>query len=142
MSTRQANLFTRLTLFVLCFSLILPADVVLCQGSDGHVEIELARGGNCNACLDADDHEQPLELAADQLGEPHCGSCLDFALAVPDYSHQRKQADRHAPSCAVLVAQIDPHTGLGELTYETSYPRPASVPSQTVAALKTIRLLI
>jgi hypothetical protein len=53
---------------------------VLCIGSDGHVEFEVAVDGRCTDTHDLNERHADVVISSVTAGESHCGSCLDLAI--------------------------------------------------------------
>ena len=71
-----------------------PGGIVVCQGDDGHVELELAQNGQCGSeshsesepiahDSDHNDHYLCLDTLEDDEAD-HCGSCTDTPFGLID----------------------------------------------------------
>ena len=74
--------------------------LVLCQGDDGHLEIEYAKGGDCFSCVEDDGHE--IEGAI-ELQDNHCGECEDYALGADPYTNKDTREKRQAVKLVLAI---------------------------------------
>ena len=72
-------------MWLLIYLSIVPmqlSNYVLCIGSDGHVEFEVAVNGRCTDTHALHEMQTEIAMAADSAEENHCGSCLDLPILV------------------------------------------------------------
>jgi len=74
--------------------------LVLCQGDDGHLEIEFAKGGNCFSCVTDDSHEEDPEI---ELQENHCGQCEDVAFGADPYTNKDTRGKRQPVKLVLAI---------------------------------------
>ena len=63
--------------------------LVLCIGSDGHMELESSLGGDCGPESTSDDthaHER-AEICVTSHDLSHCGECVDIPFVVVGFDH-------------------------------------------------------
>ena len=120
------------------------SNYVLCIGTDGHVEFEVAVNGQCADPYDLDEGHTKVAFTAVTVGENHCGSCLDLAifvsLDIAPYLAPIQDALIHPPDfAATLIASRT--NGSMLLTYTPFLDIP-SVADPTLVSLRTTTLLI
>lgn len=111
------------------------SSLVLCLGSDGHVDVEYSVDGRCG----------PQDEAPDAAGlthedGEHCGTCLDFSFSSVEKSTPRVERGLDLDG-ALDLAPLDflaqlPIPGPGLL------PRPPPAEPFFLTHLRTIRLLV
>ena len=72
-------------IWLLIYLSIVPmqlSNYVLCIGTDGHIEFEIAVNGRCTNTHDLHETHTEVAITAENTGEDHCGSCLDLAIFV------------------------------------------------------------
>ena len=134
-------------IWLLIYLSIVPmqlSNYVLCIGTDGHVEFEVAVNGQCVDTHDFDEGHTRIAITADTAEENHCGSCLDLAifvsLDIEPYLAPIQDALIHPPdSAATLIASRT--NGSILLTYTPFLDIP-SVTDPTLVSLRTTTLLI
>ncbi|RKU23539.1 hypothetical protein C6500_01370 [Candidatus Poribacteria bacterium] len=73
-------------IWLLIYLSIVPmqlSNYVLCIGTDGHVEFEIAVAGRCTHTHAFNPEHADAMIAGTPPGEGHCGSCIDLAIFVP-----------------------------------------------------------
>ena len=120
------------------------SNYVLCIGTDGHVEFEVAVNGRCTDTYDCPEEHTEVVMTAVPTGENHCGSCLDLAIFVSvdiePYLVPTQDAFIHPPdSVATLIAY---RTNGSSLLTDTPLLDIPSVIDPTLVSLRTIILLI
>ena len=120
------------------------SNYVLCIGSDGHVEFEIAVNGQCTDTHDLHEGHTEIAITTDTAGENHCGSCLDLAifvsLDIEPYLAPIQEALIHPPDFAVTFIASRTN-GSALLTYTPFLDIP-SVTDPTLVSLRTTTLLI
>ena len=120
------------------------SNYVLCIGSDGHVEFEIAVNGRCTDTHDLHEAHPEIAMTADTAEENHCGSCLDLPILVSvvtePYLIPVQDALIH-PSASVTTLIAHRANGSMLLTH-TPLPDLPSVIDPTLASLRTTTLLI
>jgi hypothetical protein len=74
--------------------------VVLCFGDDGHVAIEASGPEGCVEAGEAAPHA--TFVIANSVSSPHCGPCIDVALAASSATESVAAAKRIGPAPAVI----------------------------------------
>ena len=120
------------------------SNYVLCIGSDGHVEFEVAVNGRCTDTHHLNESHTEIVITAETPEENHCGSCLDLAIFVSldtePYLVPVQDALIHPPaSVATLIAHRV--NGSTLLTHTPLLDTP-SVIAPTLVSLRTTTLLI
>lgn len=120
------------------------SNYVLCIGTDGHVEFEVAVNGRCADTYNWHAGYTEVMIPAVTAGENHCGSCLDLAIFVSfdiePYLVPIQDALIHPPtSVATLIAY---RTNGSTLPTHIPLLDISSVIDPTLASLRTITLLI
>ena len=72
-------------IWLLIYLSIVPmqmSNYVLCIGSDGHVQFEIAVNGRCTDTHDLHEAHTEIVMTTDTAEENHCGSCLDLAIFI------------------------------------------------------------
>ena len=120
------------------------SNYVLCIGTDGHIEFEVAVNGRCADPHASREGHTEVVIPAVPTGENHCGSCLDLAIFVSfdiePYLVPIQDALIHPPdSVATLIAYRT--NGSTLLTHIPLLDIP-SVIDPTLTSLRTITLLI
>ena len=138
------------TLLLLSTTLVAQAKgleglLVLCQGEDGHFEIEMAQAGKCWECLNTDEH---LTLDASDPAtteQDHCGVCLDKPLEWTGTFQMREQDSGfypHQPFETFLSPLAEARTTRVLFTLPTLLPNPPPVKTSNHFFLSTVRLII
>lgn len=134
-------------IWLLIYLSIVPmqlSDYVLCIGTDGHVEFEVAVNGRCadtHAC-----HEGHTEVMTNTVtaGENHCGSCLDLAifvsLDIEPYLVPIQDALIHPPDSVITLIAYRTN-GSTPLTHTPLLGIPLVI-DPTLVSLRTTTLLI
>lgn len=134
-------------IWLLIYLSIIPmqlSNYVLCIGTDGHVEFEVAVNGRCADTHGLDEGRTEVMTTTVTAGEHHCGSCLDLAIFVPldsePYLVPIQDALIHPPD---FVATLITHriNGSTLLTHTPLLDTP-SVIAPTLISLRTTTLLI
>lgn len=120
------------------------SNYVLCIGTDGHVEFEIAVNGRCTDRHDLNERHTEIVITAETTEDNHCGSCLDLAIFVSldtePYLVPVQDTLIHPPaSVATLIAYRV--NGSTLLTYTPLLDTP-SVIAPTLISLRTTTLLI
>lgn len=120
------------------------SDYVLCIGTDGHVEFEVAVNGRCADTYNCHEGYTEIVMTGVTTGENHCGSCLDLAifvsLDIEPYLVPIQDAFIHPPdSAATLIAY---RTSGSSLLTDTPLLDIPSAIDPTLVSLRTIILLI
>ena len=134
-------------IWLLIYLSIVPmqlSNYVLCIGTDGHVEFEIAVNGRCADAYNLDEGHTEVVITAVTPGENHCGSCLDLAifvsLDIESYLVPVQDALIHPPApVATLIAYRA--NGSTLLTHTPLLDIP-SVVDPTLVSLRTTTLLI
>ena len=134
-------------IWLLIYLSIVPmqlSNYVLCIGTDGHVEFEVAVNGRCTDTYDCPEGYTEIVITAVTARENHCGSCLDLAIFVSfdiePYLVPIQDALIHPPdSVATLIAY---RTNGSTLLTHTPLLDIPSVIDPTLASLRTTILLI
>jgi len=117
----------------------LDSGLVLCQGEDGHLEIEIAQAGKCSDCLVRDDHGNATGKLLAPADADHCGDCVDTFLGkCGETQPQKRRAASAGFALAVpslSIASFRPH-----FLVFCRKPSPALTTARTF--LRTIRLII
>ena len=120
------------------------SNYVLCIGTDGHVEFEVAVNGQCADTHDLDEAHTKVVFTAVTVGENHCGSCLDLAifvsLDIEPYLAPIQDALIHPPD--FVVTFIASRTNGSALLTYTPFLDIPSVTDPTLVSLRTTTLLI
>lgn len=134
-------------IWLLIYLAIVPmqlSNYVLCIGTDGHVEFEIAVNGRCADTHDLHEAHTEIVITTDTAGENHCGSCLDLAifvsLDIESYLAPVQDALIHSP--ASVATPIAYQTNGSTLQ---TYPPLLDIPSvvaPTLVSLRTTTLLI
>lgn len=137
-----------LTTVIFAFYLVLVAGSgnasVLCFGNDGHVAIELDRGGACADSGHESSDSQDCELLA---SEPHChcGPCVDIPLSFELVESRHVTIESLSLQTETLLpipVEANSPSILEQATVVTlPIPPPISI-SPTLLSLRTIVLLI
>ena len=137
------------TLLLLSTTLVAQAKgleglLVLCQGEDGHFEIEMAKAGKCWECLNIDEHLDVGSSASTSAEKNHCGVCLDKPLEWAGISQMRGKDGgfyfKHFEPFLSVVVEARSTNYL--LTVPTLLPNPPPVKTTNHFFLSTIRLII
>lgn len=131
-------------LIYLCIVPMQLSNYVLCIGTDGHVEFEVAVNGRCADTYDCPEGQAEVVITAVTAGEDHCGSCLDLAIFVSSdielYLVPIQDTLIYPPdSVATLIAY---RTNGSTLLTHTPLLDIPSVIDPTLASLRTTILLI
>jgi hypothetical protein len=79
--------------------------LVLCFGTDGHVEIEAAHADSCtDPCVSGDVPVPKPDEGCARQDEHHCGTCIDIPLGYPAAAIDRPAASVAAPCQAAPAA--------------------------------------
>lgn len=120
------------------------SNYVLCVGTDGHVEFEVAVNGRCADTHELGEGHTEVVITAVTAGENHCGSCLDLAifvsLDVEPYLVPIQDALIHPPASATTLIAYRT-TGSTLLTHTPLLDIPAAI-DPTLVSLRTTTLLI
>ena len=134
-------------IWLLIYLSIIPmqlSNYVLCIGTDGHVEFEVAVNGRCTDTQGLDEGHTEVMTAIVTAGESHCGSCLDLAIFVSldsePYLVPIQNALIHPPDF-VATLTTHPTNGSTPLTHTPFLDIPLVV-DPTLASLRTTTLLI
>ena len=134
-------------IWLLIYLSIVPmqmSNYVLCIGSDGHVEFEVAVNGRCADTHGPDEGHTAVMTNTVTTEENHCGSCLDLPILVSvvtePYLIPVQDALIHPPVSATTPIA---HRAKGSmlLTHIPLLDIP-SVIDPTLASLRTTTLLI
>ena len=120
------------------------SNYVLCIGTDGHVEFEIAADGRCTGTHDLHEGHTEIAITTDTAGENHCGSCLDLAIFVSldiESSLVPVQEALIHPSTSVATLRAHQANGSTLLTHTLFLDIP-SVIAPTLVSLRTTTLLI
>ena len=134
-------------IWLLIYLSIVPmqlSNYVLCIGTDGHVEFEVAVNGRCADIHDCHEGYTEVVITAVTTGENHCGSCFDLAIFVSfdiePYLVPTQDALIHPPdSVTTLIAYRT--NGSTPLTHTPLLDIP-SVIAPMLTSLRTITLII
>ena len=134
-------------IWLLIYLSIVPmqlSDYVLCIGTDGHVEFEIAVNGRCTDTHDLHETHTEIVIIASAAAASHCGSCLDLSIFVSldtePYLVPARDALIH-PSISVVTLIAHRANGSAIPTYTLLLDIP-SVIDPTLVSLRTTTLLI
>ena len=135
-------------IWLLIYLSIVPmqlSNYVLCIGTDGHVEFEVAVNGRCTDTHNLDEGHTEVMITAVTAGENHCGSCLDLAifvsLDIEPYLVPIQDALIHPPDFVATLIAYRTNSSTTFLTHTTFLDIP-SVIDPTLTYLRTTTLLI
>ena len=134
-------------IWLLIYLSIVPmqlSNYVLCIGSDGHVEFEIATDGRCTDLYGLSKEHTEVVIAGAASEEDHCGSCIDLAIFasidLESYLVPLENASIHPPVFVVALMTDQPCAST-ILTYPSHLNTP-SVVDPTLISLRTTTLLI
>ena len=134
-------------IWLLIYLSIVPmqlSNYVLCIGSDGHVEFEIATDGRCTDLHGLSKEHTEVVIAAAASEEDHCGSCIDLAIFasidIESYLVPVENASIQSP-VFVVAPTTDQTFASTILTYPSRLNTPSVVDS-TLISLRTTTLLI
>lgn len=117
--------------------------LVLCVGSDGHLELEASVDGSCADAPASAERVIPVDSASmDHGAEDHCGECVDLPMvhASPDILSLSYSVRVIPPSAVALFPLTMQAAPPGAVHAD---PIPAGASSATfLAALRSVSLLI
>lgn len=95
----------------------LSSSMVLCVGSDGHVEVEVASSGCCasEAEWNGSSESEHDVVTAVEYDEDHCGQCVDFPVGMG-------HGDNCHPALQVQKIELMPPVSTSSLTFVDSAP--------------------
>lgn len=116
---------------------------VLCVGSDGHVELEIAVNGQCADTYDSHEEHTRIVIATSPLDENHCGSCFDLAIFVSLDNEPYLVLTQNVlhTSTSIITLTTSGTNGSTILTHTPLLDIP-SIVDATLASLRTTTLLI
>ncbi len=120
------------------------SNYVLCIGSDGHVEFEVAVNGRCTDTHNLNEKRTEIAVTAETAEDNHCGSCLDLAIFVSLdtelYLAPAQDTLIHPPASVTTLTAYR-ISGSTLLTHTPLLDTP-SVIAPTLISLRTTTLLI
>ena len=120
------------------------SNYVLCIGSDGHVEFEIAVNGRCTDTHAPHEAHTEIAMAADSAEKNHCGSCLDLPILVSvvtePYLIPVQDALIHPPASA--TTPIAHRANGSTLLTHTPFLDIPSLVNHALVSLRTTTLLI
>ena len=120
------------------------SNYVLCIGSDGHVEFEIAVNGQCTDTHDLHEGHTEIAITTDTAGESHCGACLDLAifvsLDIEPYLVPVQDALIHSPLCVTTLIAL--RANAPTILTHTPFLDITSVIDPTLVSLRSTTLLI
>ena len=134
-------------IWVLIYLSIVPmqlSNYVLCIGSDGHVEFEIAADGRCTDLHGLYTEHMEVVIAAAASEEDHCGSCIDLAIfaSIDLESYLVPIKNASIQSHVFVVAPTTDQTLASTILTHPSRLNTPSVVDPTLISLRTTTLLI
>lgn len=135
-------------IWLLIYLSIVPmqmSNYVLCIGSDGHVQFELAINGRCTDTHDLHEPQTEIAITEDAAEADHCGSCLDLAIFIslatePHLVPVVQDALIHP--LASITTRIAHRLNGSMVLIQDPLPDIPSVIAPTLVSLRTTALLI
>jgi hypothetical protein len=131
---------TIMLIALMCFSSASGFFTVLCHGSDGHVEVEVASHNHCQ-CPENDDNDHkstPADHPSTALSASH-DHCNDILLApnilIPSRKNISKSAYKNFTANISLASVTDPEPSVFTTTPLGHKPPPFHTPLLTVVLL-------
>jgi hypothetical protein len=131
---------------IICFAyLVLVAGSgsasVICLGDDGHVAIEMGRGGTCAEL----NHENSPDCQLSEVPHCHCGPCIDIPFGTELVEAKQASIERLVLQTNLLVplAVVGNAPNYIEQATISTFPIPPPIyHNQYLLSLRTIVLLI